>query len=91
MPRSTQQIIEQAEELAQKFEAYESGPEDEVYPGEALVVIHHAVRERAEAERHVYEAVRYARKDGLPWAAIGAALGTTGEAARQRYAESCAV
>jgi hypothetical protein len=35
-------------------------------------------------------AVRQARGAGLSWAAIGRMLGTSGEAARQRYAKKVA-
>jgi UDP-N-acetyl-D-mannosaminuronic acid transferase (WecB/TagA/CpsF family) len=38
-----------------------------------------------EAERAVREAVEHARAKGLSWNIVGQALGTTGEAARQRY------
>ena len=40
---------------------------------------------RAQAERDVSEAVAVARAERHSWAAIGAMLGTSGEAARQRY------
>ena len=47
--------------------------------------IEEAVLARADSERHLVEAVIAARADGHSWAAIGAMVGTTGEAARQRY------
>ena len=84
MPRSMQQIINQAEDLAKRFEDYEPSRDDQ-RPAESLVHIRAAVIARAEAERSVAESVRRARKDGLSWAAIGGVLGTSGEAARQRY------
>ena len=37
------------------------------------------------AEKAVREAVAQARAEGLSWNVVGQALGTTGEAARQRY------
>lgn len=46
--------------------------------------------ERSEAERHIIDAVRKAREAGMPWSAIGSFVGTTGEAARQRYANKVA-
>lgn len=49
-----------------------------------------AVVERSEAERHLLEAVRTARRSGMPWSAIGSLVGTSGEAARQRYASKVA-
>jgi hypothetical protein len=41
-----------------------------------------------EAEKAVHEAVEHARAEGLSWAAVGDAIGTTGEAACQRYADA---
>jgi hypothetical protein len=38
-----------------------------------------------EAEKAVRDAVEHARAKGLSWNTVGRALGTTGEAARQRY------
>lgn len=38
-----------------------------------------------EAEKAVREAVAHARAEGVSWNTVGRALGTTGEAARQRY------
>ena len=84
MPRSTQQIIDQAEELSRSFEVNEPGPGDE-RPVEAFESIRQAALQRSVAERQVQDAVLRARKDGLSWAMVGAALGTSGEAARQRY------
>jgi hypothetical protein len=40
---------------------------------------------RSEAERSISQAVTEARSHGYSWRTIGALLGTTGEAARQRY------
>ncbi len=84
MPRSIQEIIDQADDLARRFEDYTPDPEHN-RPAQAAQLIRHAARERAVAESHLAEAVKHARKDGLSWSAIGAALGTSGEAARQRY------
>ena len=49
-----------------------------------------AVQERSEAEQHVVDAIREARKSGMTWSAIGTFVGTSGEAARQRYAKKVA-
>lgn len=38
-----------------------------------------------QAEKAVRDAVVQARAEGLSWNVVGQALGTTGEAARQRY------
>ena len=39
----------------------------------------------SQAEKAVRDAVAQARAQGLSWNTVGQALGTTGEAARQRY------
>lgn len=84
MPRSVKEIIEQAEELAQRFERFEPDPGDRAR-ARSLAGVHRATLSRAHAEAKLAEAVGRARADGHSWAAIGAMLGTSGEAARQRY------
>lgn len=89
MPRSVDQILRHADELAARFEDYDPTASDEL---DAVVVaaLRDAVAERSQAERHLLEAVKGAREAGLSWAAIGSLVGTTGEAARQRYANKVA-
>jgi len=89
MPRKTEEILEHAEELAQLFEDYEPRPEDGVEVT-ALRLVGGAVARRAQAERELMETVRNAREARQSWAAIGAVLGTSGEAARQRYGKRIA-
>jgi len=86
MPRSTDEILAHADELAKRFEGYEPGA-DAGLDAHALREIRHAFTRRAEAEREIVEAVAVARAEGHSWAAIGAMLGTSGEAARQRYGQ----
>ena len=43
---------------------------------------------RSDAERAIKEAVEQARTRGYSWAFIGKIIGTSGEAARQRYGAS---
>jgi hypothetical protein len=80
-----EEILQHADELAARFEDYEPDPADEVDRG-AVAALRAAVGERSQAERHMLEAVQVARRARLSWAAIGALVGTSGEAARQRYA-----
>lgn len=87
MPKSLEEIMAQADEMAARFENYEPQTVDEAHLGQPLVVLRSAVVARVEAESAIVDAVRWARKDHLSWAAIGAVLGTSGEAARQRYAK----
>lgn len=82
MPRSLQEILEHAEELARRFEKHE--PKD-VRGAAPLHAIREAVTERAATERRVAEAVATAREAGVSWSAIASMLGTSGEAARKRY------
>ena len=89
MPRSVEEILQHADELAARFENYEPHPDDELDPA-AVAELRSAVMERAEAERHLIEAVRQARAAALSWSAIGALVGTSGEAVRQRYSSKVA-
>ncbi len=89
MPRTVDEILQHADELAARFESYERNPDDELDAG-VVALLRTAVAERSEAERHVFEAIRKARESGMPWSAIGSFVGTSGEAARQRYANKVA-
>lgn len=84
MPRSVQEILDHADELAQRFEKYEPLPADERDPA-VFAELRRAVLSRSEAERSIQDAVAQAREHGYSWAFIGSLIGTTGEAARQRY------
>ncbi len=84
MPRTVQEILDHSDELAKRFEDYEPTPGDERDP-EAFVALRRAVESRAEAERSIVEAVARARTRGYSWRMIGSIIGTSGEAARQRY------
>jgi hypothetical protein len=80
MPRSYEEIVNQAEELSRVFEA---DFQPAVSREEATVRA--AALRRALAESELGEAVAAARKAGVPWDRIGEAVGTSGEAARQKY------
>lgn len=85
MPRTVEEILKHADELAERFENYEPNPADEL-DARAVALLRDAVRERSAAEQHVIDAIRAARQAGMSWSVIGAFVGTTGEAVRQRYA-----
>ena len=89
MPRSVEEILQHADELAARFENYTPSPGDEL-DAAAVSALRSAVMERSQAERHLIEAVRQARAAQLSWSAIGVLVGTSGEAARQRYASKVA-
>lgn len=84
MPRSVEEILRHADELAERFENYEPRAADELDAG-AVTLLRSAIQERSQAERHLIEAIRAARESGMSWSAIGTFVGTSGEAARQKY------
>jgi hypothetical protein len=83
MPRSIQEILDHADELARRFEEYEPEGGDERSVEEHL--LRRAAIARAHSERQIVEAVVAARAKGLSWQRIGAILGTSPQAAQQRY------
>jgi hypothetical protein len=83
MPRTAEEILAHADELAKRFEA-EPDPE-RIRDATTLRELARAFERRARAEADLASAVATARADGHTWSAIGAMLGTSGEAARQRY------
>lgn len=83
MPRSIQEILDHAADLAERFEDYEPNAGDERSVEGYL--LERATLDRARSERQVIEAVTAARSKGLSWQRIGAALGTSAQAAQQRY------
>ncbi len=84
MPRTVQDILDHGDELSKRFEDYEPTPDDERDP-ESFLALRRAVLGRSEAERSIQMAVTEARQHGYSWRSIGTLLGTSGEAARQRY------
>ena len=84
MPRTVAEILDQADELAARFEAHDPDP-DAITDAAALRAVGRSFQARADAERQLADAVSVARAEGHSWAAIGAMVGTSGEAARQRY------
>ena len=89
MPKTVDEILEHADELAARFENYEPSASDESDVS-AVGALRAAIQERSDAEQHVIDAIREARRAGMTWSTIGTFVGTTGEAARQRYAAKVA-
>ena len=83
MPRSIQEILDHADELARRFEDYEPAEGDERSVEEYL--LQRAALAHARGERQILEAVIAARAAGVSWARIGELLGTSAQAAQQRY------
>jgi hypothetical protein len=88
MPRSVQDILDHADELAKRFEDYDPSPDDEVEVAEYL--LRRAAQDRARSERQVAEAVLAARRAGMTWRRVGAELGISAQAAQQRYGSASA-
>lgn len=86
MPRSFEELMAHADQWADQFEAYEPADGDDAAPIPPLIAVKLAAYRRAHAERELFEAVRSARAAAVTWRELGEALGTSGEAARQRYA-----
>ncbi|MFB2596570.1 hypothetical protein ACEXQE_02145 [Herbiconiux sp. P17] len=86
MPKSLKEILDRiAEEDADLFEKGEPiGPGRDI-DQDALQRLTSSARARDMAERDLTEAVTAARATGMSWVSIGLSVGTTGEAARQRY------
>jgi hypothetical protein len=87
MPRTIQEILDHAEDLARRFENYDPETQDSRETA-ALDAVRDAVIARSEAELALAKAVRAAHGAGHSWQSIGVMLGTSGEAARQRYGRS---
>ena len=83
MPRTIQEILDHADELAKKFEDFDPAEGTERPVSEYL--LQRAALARARTERQIVEAVEAARADGISWAKIGVFLGTSAQAAQQRY------
>jgi len=75
-----------AEKLQASIENYQPKTEDFDAPLPPEMALRLAAWRRAQDEKNLAEAVSRAREARLSWNTIGAAIGTSGEAARQRYA-----
>lgn len=85
-PRTVEEILAQADDLAKRFETGDlPGPNSRAIDGAPLRAVREAFEDVAHAEKRLAERVVLARAAGHSWAMIGMMVGTTGEAARQRY------
>lgn len=82
--RHGSEIIAHGEAMADDFEQNPPDPA-QAKDGAPLWAIAAAARARAAAEQEVADAVAAAPSEGVSWNAIGMMLGTSGQAARQRY------
>jgi hypothetical protein len=83
MPRSIQDILDHADELAKRFEDFDPTEARDVPIEEYL--LQRAVVARARSEQQLIEAVATARSAGISWQKIGALVGTSAQGAQQRY------
>lgn len=86
--RSIDNIKAHAEKFADAFENYEPQPSDQDAPLPPVTAVKLAAWRRDTAERELADQVRAARNLRLSWREVGEAIGTSGEAARQRYGAS---
>ncbi len=86
--RSIEEIKARAEELANAFENYDPKSGDQDAPVPPALAVKLAAWRRDTAEHELAEAVRAAREQRMSWREVGKAIGTSGEAARQRYSAS---
>ena len=80
MPKSLREILDTADELADRFERFDPRTADEISVAEYH--LHRAAMARAAAERSLLDAVAAAREVGVPWARIGELLVRDGVVAR---------
>ncbi len=88
MRPSLTDLIAHADQLADAFENFEPAPGDLDAPLPPLMAVKLAAFRRAAAEKELAQAIHTARQAHLSWRQLGEAIGTTGEAARQRYRAS---
>ncbi|MGP5654142.1 hypothetical protein [Candidatus Corynebacterium faecigallinarum] len=83
--RTLDDIIANADKLADTFENYEPTPEDGERELPPVMSVKLAAWRRDLAERDLAEAVQSARRNKVSWRELGNVIGTSGEAVRQRY------
>ena len=84
MPKSIQEVINNLDRYMEMIDRFEPSPENEV-DAETFRLLREAALERIEVEKRIAVLVSQARDNNFSWNFIGTILGTSGEAARQRY------
>ena len=82
MKWTCEEILDHAEELADRFEAFDPAKPQEVPAAEYLLV--RAARGQDCCDEHGVQALRAAREQGTSWERIGAILGITSQQAPLR-------
>ncbi len=88
MRRNLEALIANADALADQFESYEPKDEDFDAPLPPVMAVKLAAFRRDAAEKDLAAAVAAAREQKVSWRRLGEAIGTTGEAVRQRYSHA---
>ncbi len=81
-PRTLEESLAALEETTGRLAVQAARMNDPLDP---LAAVAAAFESRVWAEKHLADRIAEARTAGCSWAAIGGMLGTSGEAARQRY------
>ena len=84
MPRSLNELIKHGDFYAKQFEDYPTGSQDAI-DTETFNALWAAGQQKSALENSIAELVVKARSENMSWKLIGQILGTSGEAARQRY------
>ena len=84
MPRSLNELIKHADFYAKQFEDYPTSADDAI-DSATFNALWAAGEQKSTIENSIAELVVKARSENMSWKLIGQVLGTTGEAARQRY------
>ena len=84
MPRTIDEILANADEFPDTFEKHDPDP-TEIRNAAPLRELRKAFEDAAHAQKRLHDAVTIARGQGFSWHVIGLMVGTSGEAARQRY------
>lgn len=87
MPRTMKEIMDQADELARRFEAGDIPEGSTPRDARPLREVREAFDDVAHAQTRLADRISVARAEGHSWAAIGIMVGTSGEAVRQRYGQ----
>ena len=84
MPKSVEDILANAENLSKRIRDFEPSKKDEK-DVKVFKALQDAAMQRSLVEKNLVKQIKQARVNGYSWSLIGSFLGTTGEAARQRY------
>jgi hypothetical protein len=84
MPRSLNELIKHADFYAKQFEDNPTSADDAI-DSATFNALWAAGEQKSTIENSIAELVVKARSENMSWKLIGQVLGTTGEAARQRY------